>query len=60
MARLDADETCRPDRLARQMEIFQREPDVAVVATAFRVVRPDGTEAVHTPEFTDETLFPRC
>jgi len=42
LARMDADDQCAPDRIARQVEFLAREPSVAAVGCAYDVVGQDG------------------
>lgn len=42
VARMDADDTCALDRIARQVEFLEREPSVAAVGCAYDVVGQDG------------------
>ena len=42
VARADADDVYRPDRLARQVAFLRRHPDVGVVGSAYDRVSPDG------------------
>ena len=58
VARIDSDDTCRPDRLERQLRMFEEEPDVTVVATGYRVNVAGNERDAEIPEFTDETLPP--
>ena len=41
VARMDADDLCAPDRLARQVAFLDAEPDVVVVGSAFDVIDED-------------------
>ncbi len=40
IARIDADDFWRPGKLRRQMEVFESDPDLTLVATSMRLVRP--------------------
>lgn len=42
LARMDADDRCRPDRLARQADLLDARPEVVLVGSAFAVVDPAG------------------
>ena len=42
VAKLDADDAARPDRLARQIGFFDRHPDVALLGSRGRVVSERG------------------
>ena len=42
LARMDVDDQCAPDRIARQVESLGREPGVAAVGCAYDVIGQDG------------------
>lgn len=42
IARMDADDVCRPDRLARQLASFREHPDTDVVGTGVRLIDGEG------------------
>jgi glycosyltransferase involved in cell wall biosynthesis len=42
VARMDADDVCEPERLARQWEFFQQHPDVDLVGSDLTVIDNDG------------------
>jgi glycosyltransferase involved in cell wall biosynthesis len=42
LARMDADDTCRPARLATQVALLDREPRLALVGTEWYFVTPSG------------------
>lgn len=42
VARMDGDDLCAPDRIARQVEFLKREPSVAAVGCAYDVIGQDG------------------
>ncbi len=42
VARMDADDTCHPDRLARQAAYLAAHPTVAALGTAYERLAPDG------------------
>lgn len=44
VARMDADDVAHPDRLRRQLEIIQNNPDVAVVGTLCNGIDASGSE----------------
>ncbi|MCC6201486.1 MAG: glycosyltransferase family 2 protein [Gammaproteobacteria bacterium] len=44
IALLDADDWWLPDKLARQIDLMQRHPDLGFCSTCARIVAPDGTE----------------
>jgi glycosyltransferase involved in cell wall biosynthesis len=46
IANLDADDICRPDRIARQVEFLDRHPDVAAVGTWSRVFSEETGETL--------------
>jgi glycosyltransferase involved in cell wall biosynthesis len=46
VARLDADDEALPERFERQVAFLERQPAVAVVGTAVRIVYPGGRERV--------------
>lgn len=52
IARMDADDICRPDRFAKQVAFLARHPEVAVLSGAMDVIDEDGaylrTEALPT------------
>jgi glycosyltransferase involved in cell wall biosynthesis len=43
VARLDADDVCVPDRLARQVAFMDANPDVALLGSWYTKMMPDGT-----------------
>ncbi|PWG63864.1 glycosyltransferase [Spiribacter halobius] len=43
IARMDADDVARPDRLARQLALLQAEPDVDIVGAEVRIVTDHGS-----------------
>ena len=51
VARMDADDLARPDRLARQVAALHATPAAALVGSAFQVIDADGMprRAVHPP-----------
>jgi len=57
IARMDADDLAWPDRLARQVAIFRGDPDLALVASAWRIVSAAGDvrRTIHPPQ-TDAGL----
>jgi glycosyltransferase involved in cell wall biosynthesis len=42
VARMDADDIAHPERLAEQVRILQRHPEVGLVASLYEVIDPDG------------------
>jgi glycosyltransferase involved in cell wall biosynthesis len=42
IARMDADDIARPDRLATQVALLEHDPELAVVGGAYRVIESDG------------------
>lgn len=42
IARMDADDVCEPERLARQLEFFSNNPNVAVLGTGYSYINQDG------------------
>jgi glycosyltransferase involved in cell wall biosynthesis len=44
IALLDADDWWLPDKLARQVDLLQRHPELGFCSTRARIVAPDGTE----------------
>lgn len=42
IARMDADDVCRPERLQRQVELLERRPEVSLVGTGVRYVDSRG------------------
>lgn len=42
VARLDADDVCRPERIARQVALFAEQPRLALAATGYQRVAPGG------------------
>lgn len=57
LARLDADDLARPDRLARQLEFLDRHPDVGLLGTGAREIDAAGREvAVVAPPADDAAL----
>ncbi len=59
VARLDADDVAHPNRLARQVAAFERDPGLVLCATAYRMVSPDGTliRVGTPPEFHAELVL---
>lgn len=53
LARMDADDQCAPDRIARQVEFLAREPGVAAVGCAYDVIGQDGTRVFTVRPPTD-------
>ena len=49
VAFLDADDTWRPERLARQLGVLERHPDLAWAAGAFLTLVPDGAPRPSPP-----------
>ena len=43
IAFLDDDDLWQPEKLARQIEIFERIPDAALVHSGYRIIEPDGS-----------------
>jgi glycosyltransferase involved in cell wall biosynthesis len=57
VARMDADDLAHPTRLSRQAAALARAPGAALVASAVRVVGPDGTpRRVAAPPATPEAI----
>ncbi len=55
VARMDADDVSMPERLEREMEVLERQDDVAVAATGTRTIGlAESAESI--PEFTDADL----
>src|SRR4051812_38525105 len=42
VARMDADDLCSPDRLARQLDLIRDRPEVGVVGSLFEVIDDGG------------------
>lgn len=42
VARMDADDLCSPDRLARQLQVLRENPDAGVVGTLFDIIDGHG------------------
>src|SRR5262249_31656390 len=42
IARMDADDVCRPDRLRLQVDVLNDHPEVGIVASAFEIIDEQG------------------
>src|SRR5438270_6765111 len=42
IARMDADDTCAPDRLQRELDVFQQHPEAGLVGTLYEVIDERG------------------
>jgi glycosyltransferase involved in cell wall biosynthesis len=51
VARMDADDVSAPERLAKQLALLDRRPDVTVVGTGFRLLSDDGVQGRVPPVF---------
>lgn len=49
IARMDADDTCRPDRLERQVEFLTEHPETSVVSTAMSLFDQEDVWGVTSP-----------
>lgn len=49
IARFDADDICKPDRFARQLEFLAQNPDHGLVGSATRYIDPAGELATNAP-----------
>ena len=57
LARLDADDVARPERLARQVAFLDAHPEVAVLGTGCREIGPDGeARGVYAPPADDAAI----
>lgn len=57
IARMDADDLCHPERLARQVAAFRAAPQLGMCGTDFHVIdRGRGLYAPRLPAFPDEDL----
>jgi glycosyltransferase involved in cell wall biosynthesis len=57
LARLDADDVCRADRLSQQVEAFDREPELVLLGSAFDYIDAAGQPiAQGNPPTDDATL----
>ena len=56
IARMDADDTCRPDRLEREIAVLRSLPEVDMVTARVQHMDADGhlLESSHPPRFPDE------
>lgn len=54
IARLDADDVCLPARLARQVEVLDSQPDVALVGTWMRAIDTRGRTLGHLRKTLDD------
>jgi glycosyltransferase involved in cell wall biosynthesis len=56
VARMDADDIARPDRLARQLDVLSRHPAAALVGSSYQVIdrRGRALRTVHLPTAPDE------
>ena len=57
VARQDADDLSRPERLARQVELLDRRPDVALVASGYTRIDDEGRETGDRPVPLDATAI---
>ncbi|QDP01789.1 glycosyltransferase family 2 protein [Thalassotalea sp. PS06] len=55
VARMDADDVCEPERLARQVEFFSKNPNVAVLGTGYSYINQDGDTQGHRNIQTDDS-----
>jgi hypothetical protein len=46
IARIDADDAWRPGKIAKQLKLFEADPDLSITATGMRLVYPEGTPGV--------------
>jgi glycosyltransferase involved in cell wall biosynthesis len=46
IARIDADDCWRPGKIAKQMRMFEADPDLSIVGTGMTMVRGDGSHNV--------------
>lgn len=51
IARMDADDVALPERLKKQVDFMKRNPSMAVLGTAVKVVYNDGTERIRKRPF---------
>ena len=56
IARLDADDVARPDRIATQVAYLDAHPHVGLLGSHARIVWPDGREQVFEPPTADQAL----
>jgi len=56
IARHDADDVARPERLARQVELLESRPDVGVVGAAYHRLFDDGRLALRRPPAEDTEI----
>ena len=57
VARMDADDVCRPGRLEKQLDYLRRHPDCAVVGSRYRAIDEDGDPlCLGTVPFTHERI----
>jgi len=56
VARHDADDVARPERLARQVEVLDRRPEVGVVGAAYHRLYDDGRLALRRPPAGDTEI----
>lgn len=58
IARMGAEDVCLPERLAEQVELFARRPDLAVAGSAWHWIDEEGTvtAAEHAPPATDTVI----
>lgn len=57
MARIDADDRMRQDRLERQVWAMEADPRLALLGSAYRDIRLDGDRGtVHTPPLNDTAI----
>ena len=49
IARMDADDICHPDRLARQFEFLERHPSVGILGSSRRLIDESGVEVTIAP-----------
>ncbi len=53
VARIDADDLCLPDRIARQFEFLEMNPDYVLCASRVRITDADGNY-IYTPELPED------
>lgn len=58
LARQDADDISRPDRLFKQLDLFQRRPDVVLAGSRGLMVTPEGRPSAPLDYPTDELSVP--
>ena len=64
IARIDGDDANHPERLEKQVEFMEKNPDIGVLGTACRAINPSGTYVTAPPSRNEDIsaslLFSTC